>query len=411
MVLPDLVHRSRLPLTPDPVSPHTQRPAVSRQWRRPPGRLGPQLAVIAVALVIELTMAGLHGETRFGFTVPGWVLALVAALVFGTLLWRVRFPWAVYLITFTHAIVLSLVVPSYQPFMGVLAGLYSVARIRPRREAISALALTSVVWGINTYNTTTFNEGIATPVGAFAVFSLIAVAVFSFARAKRRLDEFEVLRSRVWESDVALRLQEDRVTTARDLHDRVSNSIAATLMGLDSLSLFKDELSPRAMKSLDLTRSAAQQSMHEIRDVLGVLRATEDSLEDGDDQVHLDLEEMFVELQRNGVAGVEVEVTHKGAVVELGDHVQECAAHCIREAVTNAAKYGVAQIEIGIDWRDDPIVVTVRNANGARQLPDPSLRGGLGLGGIIERVTSIGGGVGLEAKADAFTLRLRLPRG
>lgn len=377
--------------------------------RRPEGKLWPQIAFVAAALLIELTLAGLSGETRFGFTIPPWALALIAVLVFTTLLWRRQYPWPVFLITLTHAVTIAILVPSYQPFMGVLSGLYGVAQATSRRQALPALALASVVAGINTYNTTTFNDGLATPIGAFAIFSLMGVVVYSFARARRRFDEIEVLRDRARESHIALRVQEDRVATARDLHDRVSNSIAATLMGLDSLSLFRAELSPQAAKSLELTRSAARQAMHEIRDVLGVLRATDNSLDD-DDDLHPDLEDILVELQRSGVAGIEVEVTHNGEVVELGQEVQECAALCIREAVTNAAKYGVSHTEIGIDWRDDPILITVRNANGDRQLPDASLRGGMGLGGIIDRVTSLGGGVGLDAEADVFTLRLRLPR-
>lgn len=391
------------------MSPHTQKPTTDGLVQRPPGKLWPQVLVIAVVLLIELTMSGLTGWSRFGFTIPGWALVLIAIPVFSTLLWRVQFPWVVFFITFAHAVTLSIVAPMYQPFAGVLGGLYSVARVKRRREALVALALTSVVWGINVYNTTTFNEDAGTPLGAFAILSLFAVAVYSYARAQRRVDEIDALRGRARDSHIALRLQEDRVETARDLHDRVSNSIAATLMGLDSVYLFKDELSPRALKSLDLTRSAARQSMHEVRDVLGVLRATDSATLDGS-EVSLDLEEILVELQSNGVAGIEVEVTHKGEVVELGHEVQECAAHCIREAVTNAAKYGVSRTEIGIDWRDDPIVITVRNANGVRQLPDPSLRGGLGLGGIIDRVTALGGAVGLEARADVFTLRVRLPR-
>lgn len=354
-------------------------------------------------------MAGLDGRTRFGFTIPAWALVLLAVAVFSTLLWRRQFPWPVFFLTLSHAVALAVLAPHYQPFMGVLFGLYGVARSTPRRPALLALGLTSVVWGINTYNTTRFNEGLTTPIGAFAVFSLIAIGVYSFARAKRRLDEIEVLRGQARESHIALRVQEDRVTTARDLHDRVSNSIAATLMGLDSLTLFREDFSPQAAKSLDLTRSAARQAMHEMRDVLGVLRAADPSLDDAD-ELHHDLEGMLVELQRSGIAGIEVEVTHKGEVVELGEEVQECAALCIREAVMNAAKYGVNRTEIGIDWRDDPILITVRNANGDRQVLDPSLRGGMGLGGIIDRVTSLGGAVGLDAEVDVFTLRLRLPR-
>lgn len=401
---------------------HAERTAPGGRLQRPqgrspllPGRLGRHLAIVAVALLIELAMAGGSGPTRFGFTMPSWTMALIAVVVFSTLLWRIRFPWPVFFITLTHGAAVAAVAPSYQPFMGVLVGLYGVARNAPRRQALLALGLTSLVWGIEAYNSTTFDDdwtfstGWTAPLGTFAVLSGMAGAVYTFARAKRKLDEIELLRSRARESHIALRVQEDRVETARDLHDRVSNSIAATLMGLDSLSLFRDDLPPQGAKSLDLTRSAARQSMHEIRDVLAVLRAADAPLED-DDDLHPDLEGMLVELQRSGVAGIEVEVTHKGDVVKLGDEVQECAALCIREAVTNAAKYGVSQTEIGIDWRDDPILITVRNANGERQLPDTSMRGGLGLGGIIDRVTSLGGSVSLDAEADVFTLRLQLPR-
>jgi two-component sensor histidine kinase len=83
----------------------------------------------------------------------------------------------------------------------------------------------------------------------------------------------------------------------------------------------------------------------------------------------------------------------------------------VREAVTNAVKYGVELVQIEVDWRPDPFVILVRNANGERQLVDPSMSGGLGLGGIITKVAEVGGSVRLESEADVFTLELRLPRG
>lgn len=383
-------------------------------WWRPRGRLWSDVAIIGTALIIEYTLSGVNGKTRFGFTIPSWVMALIALLVFSTLFWRRRFPWPVYAITMIHGMTVAFVAPYYQPFTGVLLGMYGVARYAPRKQALAALFGTIIVWAITTYNTTTFDsdwtveDGWGTPVGAFAVFFGMAAAVYTYARGRRRIDEMETLRVRARDSDIALRLQEDRVATARDLHDRVSNSIAATMMGLDSLSTFAASLPPHGVNSLEVTRNAAGQAMNQIRDVLGVLRNDEREIED--DEPQPDLEEMLVELQRNGIGGVEVQVTHRGEIVELGDEVSECAAMCIREAVTNAAKYGEERAEIGIDWREDPIIITVRNAKSYRELSEPALRGGTGLSGIIDRVTVLGGSVMLEADRHTFTLRIRLPR-
>jgi signal transduction histidine kinase len=379
---------------------------------RPSGRLSIAVTVSLLAYVAELTLSGLTGETRLGPDLPPWGVALLALPLFVALLWRRDRPWTVFLIGIVQATVIALLIPTYQPFAGNLVALYALARHRPMRDTLIGLALLAIPWTIITVvNVSAIpGNGPAQVIGAMAVYWGAAFVMVAMGKSQRRAREIYALRSRAREAELAIRMQEERLRLAHELHDRVANSVAAVLVGLDGMQRHVEVMPAPAARTMDLTHVSARQAMREIRDVLGVLRTTDPLEPTGHDDTE-DLETVLSELQTNGLAGVDTDVRSVGDPVTLPPAVDGCAARCVREAVTNAVKYGVELVQIEVDWRPDPFVILVRNANGERQLVDPSMSGGLGLGGIITKVAEVGGSVRLESEADVFTLELRLPRG
>jgi signal transduction histidine kinase len=377
---------------------------------RPSGRLVIAGSIAALAYVAELTLSGLNGQTRFGPVVPPWGVALLALPLFVALLWRRDRPWTVFLIGVVQATVIAVLIPTYQPFAGNLVALYALARHRPRRDTLIGLALLAVPWTvICVVNVSGFaGNGPAQVVGALAIYWGASLAMVAMAKSQQRAREVYALRARAREAELSMRVHEERLVLAHELHDRVANSVAAVLVGLDAMKLHVEHAPAPMARTLELTDISARQAMREIRDVLGVLRAADmPRLTDGDDE---DLETVLRDLQTDGLTGVEADVRSIGDPARLAPEVDGCAARCVREAVTNAVKYGVALVEVEVDWRPDPFVIRVRNANGQRHLVDPSMSGGLGLGGIITKVAEVGGAVRLESESEVFTLELRLPR-
>ena len=377
---------------------------------RPSGRLPIALGVAVAALVAELTLSGLDGRTRFGPDLPPWAVVLLALPLFVVLPWRRDRPRTVFLIGIVQASALAVLIPTYNPFAGNLVALHAVARHRTRRDTIIALGLLAIPWTIITVvNIGGFEgNGPAQVVGALAIYWGVTVAVVAAGLSQRRARELYVLRSRAREAELAMRMHEERLVLAHELHDRVANSVAAVLVGLDGLKRDVETAPATMARTIELTDISARQAMREIRDVLGVLRTPDvPLLANGDD---IDLETVLRDLQTDGVTGVDADVRSIGEATELSPRVDRCAARCVREAVTNAAKYGVEVVEVEVDWRPNPFIIRVRNANGPRELVDPSMSGGLGLGGIITKVAEVGGAVRLESESDVFTLELRLPR-
>ena len=378
---------------------------------RPSGRLGIAVSVAVLAYVAELTLSGLNGQTRFGPVIPPWGVALLALALIVALLWRRDRPWTVFLIGIVQATAIAVLIPTYQPFAGNLVALYALARHRPRRDTFWGLALLAIPWTLITVvNVIGFEDnGPVQVVGAMAVYWGASLAMVAMGKSQRRAREIYQLRSRAREAELAMRMHEERLVLAHELHDRVANSVAAVLVGLDGMKRDVDVVPAPMARTIELTDISARQAMREIRDVLGVLRAAD--MPELGNGVEDDFETVLRDLQTEGLTGVSADVRSIGDPARLSPPIDACAARCVREAVTNALKYGVELVEVEVDWRPDPFVIRVRNANGPRELVDPSMSGGLGLGGIISKVAEVGGAVRLESESDLFTLELRLPRG
>lgn len=217
----------------------------------------------------------------------------------------------------------------------------------------------------------------------------------------------QATRAQVYDAIVEVRLQEDRLRLARDLHDKVANSIAAVTVGLDVIRRFEPELPPAAIETVDLITESAHLAMQETREIVTVLRSDEPS----DEPELEDLESTLMQMQVLGWFGVDVEVTSIGESVPLSPVMDECATRCIRETVTNAGDYGVSAVAVEVDWREDPLKITIQNRHGPSiRVPDRAIGTGVELGSILLRVVGVGGALTLHTDDEISVLQLTIPR-
>lgn len=370
------------------------------------------LALVAVlGFTVDATLTGLTGDTRMGATVPTWAVALLTLPAFIAAFWRYEFPWPVYALGLIQATLLTSLIPDYQPIAAPLVGLHAIVRQRPTREVVIALVLLLVPSTITTV-VSVLGWASAEPwlnvVTAMLLYAAVTFMVVVLGHSQRQARELRATRERTYEAFVQVRVQEERLRLARNLHDKVANSIAAVIMGLDGMRRLHPDTPPSMGHGLELAEASARLAMKETREILNVLQANDEDETSG--AALEDLDSTLRQMQTLGWADVEVDVLSIGESIELSPEIDECATRCVREAVTNAAKYGVSQVAIEVDWREDPFTITFQNVRGRDRLPDRSLRGGIGLGSILLHVTGVGGNVTLSTNEEIFTLVLTIPR-
>lgn len=364
----------------------------------------------AVVLAFELALAVLSEPAPPGH-LPWWSRFLLALPGGVALVWRHDHPWPVFAIALVQTLVVSVAQPGSQLVFVLFAALYAVARNRDLRASVIAGALTTIPWAVDAFADfapASQQASLNARLTGFGLFLAFTIGTVAMARNQQRSQTLYDLRSRTTETAIAMRVQSERLAIARELHDRVAGSLAAVTEGIEEAQDRIRVTSPEASATLDDTHATATEAMDQITSVLTVLEAPAPSLEPAEGYGSLD--DLLAELQSTGWDETVVDVTHIGATVPLRPDVEQVAVRCVLEGIDNAARYGIEQVQVEVDWRQEPLLIEIVNTKGQLLYDaDPPARGGAGLGSIIQLVTGVGGTVRLESTRAAFRLELLLP--
>jgi signal transduction histidine kinase len=186
------------------------------------------------------------------------------------------------------------------------------------------------------------------------------------------------------------RAMEERLRIARELHDSLTHSISVISVQAGvavHLARKRGEDVPPALLAI---QEAGSDAARELRTTLSVLRSAEDG--DGSGLGQLD---SLVE--RSRAAGLPVTVTVGGAARGLPPEVDRAAYRIVQEALANVGRHaGGAPASVHLSYTPDALAVQVDDdgpGTGTGAGPAvPRLAGpGLGLIGMRERVTALGG--------------------
>ncbi|MFJ5600159.1 sensor histidine kinase [Micromonospora sp. SD19] len=198
------------------------------------------------------------------------------------------------------------------------------------------------------------------------------------------------------------RAGEERLRIARDLHDSLTHSISVIKVqaGIAVHLARKHGEAPSA--ALLAIQEASGAAMRELRTTLDVLRAPTDA-----DRVGLARVDELA--QRTRAVGVPVQVTVTGQRGDLPDEVDQAGYRVIQEALTNVARHaGPATAHIQVEYA--PAGLTVAVTDDGRASPGQPLTPGVGLRGMRERVSALGGTLRAAAHDDhGFTVRATFP--
>lgn len=203
------------------------------------------------------------------------------------------------------------------------------------------------------------------------------------------------------EADSAVEAERRRI--ARELHDVVSHAVTLIAVQAEAGQTLIDDDPAAAKQSLNAIGQVSREALDELARLLTVLR---DDPGVGDEP-GLDRLSSLVDGAR--AAGLVVTVSQDGRPDRMDAAVDACAFRVVQEGLTNALRHsGNAKVDLHIAHGPE-LVVTIRSTG---RRPHTSAYGGTGrgLGGLRERVATLGGTIETGGRADGtFELSATIP--
>ncbi|MDQ0986770.1 sensor histidine kinase [Streptomyces sp. V2I9] len=385
-----------------PTEAAAKRPTSSRGEAAPWTRNDALVAVGAAAL--DLIGFTLSSQDVQGFVpVAGCLLMTVSGLA---LLARRRAP----LLTFGAVLAIGLAVHLSWPVgqglnASMIVALYSVVRVRGAAVYVPAVLASAVLplsawasWSQDSFLTLAGN-------GAAVLFVVVAALVMN-----RWQQEVETHRRLLAERAVA----DERRRIAREMHDIVAHHVTTMQLMAGGARANLDRNPEIARDALVTLEGLGRTALHEMRQLLDVLRADGDTRE-ASTAPQPGIADLGRIVAESNSAGLPTEFDVRGTPRQLPEGMQLTVFRIVQEALTNARKHAGsgARARVRLTYGDHETVVDVRDdgegtARGFASAPGS----GYGLIGMRERVALHGGtlrtGRG-EGPGYRVTARLPLP--
>ncbi|WP_426503247.1 sensor histidine kinase [Dactylosporangium sp. McL0621] len=285
--------------------------------------------------------------------------------------------------------------------VGYLVAVYAAMRAGHRRATgaasiavLAALPLAAMASGLPAGAAFTQARGVL----ELAWLIAAGAAGEALRQAERRADEAERTREEV----ARRRADEERLHIARELHDSLTHQISVIKVQAEAavhLAHKRGEPVPPALLAI---RDAGREASRELRATLEALR------DDGQAPPHgLDGVPDLVERAR--ATGLDASLTIEGEPAGVPVTVGRTAYRIVQEALTNVARHaGAGTATVCIEYRRDAVVVRVEDDG--RATPQAPPVPGVGLLGMRERVSALGGRLLAEPRpGHGFTVRAELP--
>ncbi|MFF0451359.1 sensor histidine kinase [Streptomyces sp. NPDC004609] len=362
-----------------------------------PARLGDGAIAVGIAAILLVTgLSKQHSATNSALL--GYALLTAGGLA---LAGRRRAPVPVLAVTGLCAV-------GYQaagfdvPAVAYLFAVYAAVRAGHRTitvtvsvAVLAALPLAALASGLHD-----IGEAFAQARGALEIAWLIAAAAAGEAlrQAERRADEAE----RTREETARHRADEERLHIARELHDSLTHQISIIKVQAEvavHVARKRGEQVPQALLAI---QEAGREATRELRATLEALR------DDGLTQPH-ELDDVPELVERARLTGLDASLTIEGQQQDVPAAVGRTVYRIVQESLTNIARHaGAATASVRIDCRPDTL--TIRVDDDGRATPDTSPPPGVGLLGMRERVTALGGRLRAEPRGEGgFTVQAELP--
>ena len=350
---------------------------------------------VAAALLVT-GMSGRHSAT--GLDLLGYALLVVGGL---TLAAGRRAPVAVLAVSGLCAV-------GYQAAgfdVAAVAFLFAVyAAMRAGRRLVTAVTSVAVLAALplaalasGLHDT---GEAFTQARGALQIAWLIAAGAAGEAlrQAERRADEAE----RTREETARRRADEERLHIARELHDSLTHQISVIKVQSEVAVHGARKRGEQVPEALLAIREAGREAARE-------LRATLEALRDDDTTPPPGLGHVPELVERAGRSGLAATLTIEGQRHDVPAAVGRTVYRIVQESLTNIARHADAT-KASVRIAYGPDVVALQVDDDGRATPDTAPVPGIGLLGMRERVTALGGRFRAAPRGEGgFTVRAELP--
>ena len=279
--------------------------------------------------------------------------------------------------------------------------------VLPRR-----MAMLSIADQIADVNERQLNSGSTQVASLFTQFQVrLASTVFvtlglglmlaAFSIRKILQMERESVQASTELKDLSARLVEaqetERRSISRELHDEVGQSLSALLVGLSNLSAaIPPSASAELKPHVEGIRKLAESSVGMVRNITLLLRPS--MLDD----LGLVPALQWQARETSKRTGLHVDVAVEDVSDDLPEQYKTCVYRVVQEALNNSARHaGASTVKIIVRQGEDHLMLSIQDDGGGFQ---PGLHRGLGLLGMEERVTHLGGRFELDSAPGRGTL-------
>jgi signal transduction histidine kinase len=361
---------------------------------------GIAIAGAGLVAIAEWNPAGLAGTKVAG---PPWLLALLPALVGGTLALRRRAPLLMW-IAIWAGITLQVLVTRHPAqnlyIVAVLfAGAYSLGAHADLRRAVAGLAITAPAMAL----IGRLGGGLGLSLVPIVAFWLVGVFVHTRRQAALLAARNAALQRRAERATAA-----ERARIARELHDIVAHHLSVIVL-LAAGARASGASGKAAEAALENIENSGRQALAENRRLLGVLR---DTGQDAGLAPQPGIGELEALADTVRAAGLPVNLIIDGDHAAVPAAVDVSVYRIVQEALTNVLKHaGRARADVTIGCASEAVTIEITNS-GTRQPRNQPTDGGHGLAGMRERAAIFGGELHAGPRpGGGFAVLARLPLG
>ncbi|MFF7843098.1 sensor histidine kinase [Streptomyces ossamyceticus] len=221
------------------------------------------------------------------------------------------------------------------------------------------------------------------------------IAAFAAGEAVRQAE-------RTREETARRRADEERLRIARELHDSLTHQISVIKVQAEVAVHVARRLGEQVPEAMLAIQEAGREASRE-------LRATLEALRDDDTTPPRGLDDVPELVRKSRTLGLDATLTIDGRQHDVPAAVDRTVYRIVQEALTNVARHADATTAaVRIDCRPDSLAIRVDDDG--RATPAATPLPGLGLLGMRERVTALGGRLRAEPRdGGGFTVRAELP--
>jgi signal transduction histidine kinase len=309
---------------------------------------------------------------------PRPLLLLAVLAVLGPLLWRRTHPLVAVAVSFgtlTIVDIVRILTGSQGALLNSISAAlilaYALFRWGSGREAASGLGVI-LLWLAITYVADPMSLWETVAGYAFFLFAAALGAAIRY-RAKIRIRDIDQAKAR------------EREQLARELHDTVAHHVSGIAIQAQAGRAIAASHPERAIEALAIIEDAATRTLTELRAIVGVLRATQDT-EFAPQPGVAEVEQLATDGQTRPC----VEVTLFGEFDDLSPAVGAAIYRLAQESITNARRHArhATQVTVALTGDADQVRLTIDDDGSAA---GGRAAAGYGLVGMRERAALLGG--------------------